>query len=180
MHVALRSCRNGLATRLGRGDYPDLHSERLFGEALAPLCAPRLLTSKAGLKRPGDLSRHHLLHDTSIPGENERPSWVRWLYLAGANSVSARRGTRFGLAELAMQVAIDGSGVVLGRLALAESDLANGRLVRPFKPRLPLNVSYYLVMPKGSRDRQDVQCFRDWLFVSLKRFSLRRNDREPA
>jgi LysR family glycine cleavage system transcriptional activator len=166
-----------LAIRLGRGDYPNLHSERLFGEALAPLCAPSLLKSKRDLKKPGDLSRHHLLHDTSIPGENDRPAWERWLELAGASGVPARRGTRFSLAELAMQAAIDGSGVVLGRLALAESDLATGRLVRPFKPILPLEVSYYLVMPKGNVERQDVKYFRDWLFGSLKPTSRHKNRR---
>ena len=157
-----------LAIRLGRGNYPDLYSERLFGDGLTPLCAPELLKAKGGLRKPDDLSKHRLLHDTSIPGENERPSWERWLELAGAKNVSAHRGTRFSLAELALQAAINGAGVVLGRLVLGEADLAAGRLVRPFKVILPLDVSYFLVMPKGTARRQEIQSFREWLHGAIK------------
>ena len=145
-----------LAIRLGRGSYPDLHTELLFGETLAPLCSPALLKTKGPLRRPDDLSKYRLLHDTSIPGESERPSWERWLEIAGAKQVSAHRGTRFSLAELALQAAIDGAGVVLGRMVLADGDLAGGRLVKPFKAVLPLDVSYFLVMSKGNVRRQEI------------------------
>jgi hypothetical protein len=91
------------------------------------------------------------------------------LHLAGAKDVSAQRGTKFSLAELAMQAAIDGTGVVLGRLVLAERDLAAGRLVRPFKTVLPLDVSYFLVRANASAPRQEILSFRDWLFAALKR-----------
>jgi hypothetical protein len=37
--------------RLGRGSYPDLHAERLFGETLAPMCSPELLKAKGRLKK---------------------------------------------------------------------------------------------------------------------------------
>jgi LysR family glycine cleavage system transcriptional activator len=158
-----------LAIRLGRGNYPDLLAERLFGEALAPLCSPDLLRAKGRLRKADDLAKYRLLHDTSIPGDNERSSWERWLELAGAKHVSAHRGTRFSLAELALQAAIDGVGVVLGRMVLAERDLAAGRLIRPFKVVLPLDVSYFLVMPKGSARRHESQCFREWLYGAMSR-----------
>jgi hypothetical protein len=44
------------------------------------------------------------------------------LELAGARHVASERGATFSLAELAMQAAIDGTGVVLGRIVLAERD----------------------------------------------------------
>jgi LysR family glycine cleavage system transcriptional activator len=169
-----------LAIRLGRGSYPDLHAELLFGEMLTPLCSPKLLKSKGPLRKPDDLGNHRLLHDTSIPGENERPSWERWLELAGAKHVSAQRGARFSLAELALQAAIDGAGVVLGRMVLAERDLSAGRLVRPFKVILPLDVSYFLVMPKGSARRHEIQCFRDWLFGALNQSAFGRKTRQKG
>jgi LysR family glycine cleavage system transcriptional activator len=174
-----RRDRVDLAIRLGSGNYADLHAELLFGETLAPLCAPALVKSKGGLRRPDDLAKHRLLHDISIPGENERPSWERWLEVAGARHVPAHRGTRFSLAELALQAAVEGNGVVLGRLVLAQSDLAAGRLVRPFKVVLPLDVSYFLVMPKVSGRRPEVQIFRDWLFETVKSASAARKLRRP-
>lgn len=166
-----------LGIRLGSGPYPDLHTELLFGEALAPLCAPELLEAKGRLRKPDDLRKHRLLHDTSIPGDTEQSSWERWLSLAGAKHVPAHRGTRFSLADLAMQAAIDGAGVVLGRMVLAEGDLGAGRLVRPFKVILPLDVSYFLVMPKGSMRRAEVQIFRDWLYGRMKQSAPKRHAR---
>src|SRR5262249_20754669 len=148
-------------------------TELLFGEALAPLCSPQLLAAKGPLRKPDDLRKHRLLHDTSIPGESDQSSWERWLTLAGAKQVPAHRGTRFSLADLAMQAAIEGAGVVLGRMVLAEGDLAAGRLARPFKVILPLDVSYFLVMPKASLRRSEVQVFRDWLYARIKRSAPR-------
>ena len=168
-----------LGIRLGSGNYPDLHVERLFGERLTPLCAPTLLKAKGGLRRPADLAKHRLLHDISIPGESERPFWERWLELAGVKNVAAHRGARFSLAELAIQAAIDGAGVVLGRLVLAEADLAAGRLVRPFRRALPLEVNYFLVMPKGNARRAEIQALRDWLFGALKQSPLGTKRRKP-
>jgi LysR family glycine cleavage system transcriptional activator len=162
-----------LAIRLGHGSYAGLKAEPLFAEKLAPLCSPDLLKTKGPLRKPDDLRKFRLLHDTSIPGESEQSSWERWLKLAGATQVDAHRGTRFSLAELALQAAIDGAGVVLGRMVLAEADLASGRLVRPFKAVLPLDVSYFLVMEKTGVKRKEIQCFRDWFFGRLQqsRFS---------
>ena len=65
-----------------------------------------------------------------------------------------------------MQAAIDGLGVVLGRIILAEEDLAAGRLVRPFKTALPLDVGYFLVSSHAAAPHHEVNCFRDWLFSS--------------
>jgi LysR family glycine cleavage system transcriptional activator len=160
-----------LAIRLGHGGYPGLKAERLFAEALTPLCSPALLKRKGALKVPDDLGKYRLIHDTSIPGAGQRGAWQQWLKLAGAKHVASERGATFSLAELAMQAAIDGTGVVLGRIVLAERDLAAGRLVRPFKTVLPLDVSYFLVRANGSQPRHEMQCFRDWLFAAGKRSS---------
>lgn len=152
-----------LAIRLGHGPYPNVRTEPLFGEGLTPLCSPALLEQKGGLKTPADLRKHRLIHDTSLPGDNEQSAWRRWLDFAGAEDVSHLRGARFSLAELAMQAAIDGAGVVLGRIVLAEGDVASGRLVRPFDIVLPLDVQYFMVTPMKSPPRPDTLCFRDWI-----------------
>ena len=169
-----------LAIRLGHGPYANARTEPLFGEGLTPLCSPALIKRKGQLKTPDDLRNYPLLHDSSIPGENEQSSWQRWLSFAGAKNVPHRRGTRFGLAELAMQAAIEGAGVVLGRVVLAEADIAAGRLVRPFRIVLPLDVTYFVVVPKGSPLRYEVQCFRDWLFGSATKPLSQRQARGSA
>jgi LysR family transcriptional regulator, glycine cleavage system transcriptional activator len=160
------------AIRLGHGRYSGLHAEPLLGEALTPLCSPKILKGKGRLKTPNELRKHRMIHDTSIPGQSEHSAWDKWLALAGAKHVSARRGVRFTLAELAMQAAIDGAGIVLGRLVLAEGDIAAGRLVRPFKTVLPLDVSYFLVRSEDAEPRPEMLRFRDWMFNSLRKPAL--------
>ena len=165
------------AIRLGHGRYPGLHAEPLFGEALTPLCSPKILKGRGRLKTPDDLRKHRIIHDTSIPGQFEHSAWDKWLALAGAKHISARGGVRFTLAELAMQAAIDGAGIMLGRLVLAEGDIAAGRLVRPFKAVLPLDVSYFLVRSEATSPRPEMLRFRDWLFSSLKKSPPDRSSR---
>jgi LysR family glycine cleavage system transcriptional activator len=165
-----------LAIRLGRGPYPNVRVEALFGESLTPLCAPGLMKRNGRLRSPQDLRKHKLIHDTSIPGDGERSSWRRWLDFAGAEGVPHHRGLRFSLAELAMQAAIDGAGVVLGRTVLAEADLALGRLVRPFNIVLPLDETYYLVFPKSGPLRCESIRFREWI-TGLGRSDVRKSQR---
>jgi LysR family transcriptional regulator, glycine cleavage system transcriptional activator len=131
---------------------------------------------KGRLQSPEDLRKHKLIHDTSIPGENEQSSWRRWLDFAGAATVPHHRGLRFSMAELAMQAAIDGAGVVLGRTVLAEADLASGRLVRPFDVVLPLDETYYLVFPKNGPLRREGVRFRDWI-MGLRRSDMKKSQR---
>jgi LysR family transcriptional regulator, glycine cleavage system transcriptional activator len=165
-----------LAIRLGRGPYPNVRIEALFGESLTPLCAPNLMKPKGWLRSPEHLRKHKLIHDTSIPGDGERSSWRRWLDFAGATTVPHHSGLRFSMAELAMQAAIDGAGVVLGRTVLAEADLASGRLVRPFNIVLPLDETYYLVFPKNGPLRRESVRFREWI-MGFGRSDMRKSQR---
>jgi LysR family glycine cleavage system transcriptional activator len=71
-----------------------------------------------------------------------------------------------------MQAAIDGAGVVLGRLVLAEGDVAAGRLVRPFKIALPLDVGYFLVRSSAGPPRRAIQCFSRVALQPVRAFTL--------
>ena len=71
----------------------------------------------------------------------------------------------------------DGAGVVLGRVVLAEGEVAAGRLARPFKIALPLDVSYFLVRSSDEPPRHEIQCFREWLFSFLERSRWRLNSK---
>ena len=69
---------------------------------------------------------------------------------------------------MALDAAVGGQGVVLGRSALAASDLLAGRLVRPFGPSLPVAYAYYIVCPKPTAERPKVRAFREWLIAEAK------------
>ena len=62
-----------------------------------------------------------------------------------------------------LDAAVEGAGVVLGRIALAHFDLKSGRLVRPFDLKIPIAYSFYVVSPMATKDDPKVAAFREWL-----------------
>ncbi|WP_235610817.1 LysR substrate-binding domain-containing protein [Bordetella sp. H567] len=64
---------------------------------------------------------------------------------------------------MAIQAAISGDGVVLGRTTLIERDLAEGRLVRPFDETQSCELAYYLLHRKESENAPPVVALKEWL-----------------
>ena len=153
-----------LAIRFGAGDYPGLEVTQLFGDAIFPVCSPALLRGPTPLESPADLRDHNLLHVDWTPFMAETGDWKTWLLAAGYDDqVDASRGPRFSHTNLALQAAVHGQGVAIGSTALAEEDLAAGRLVRPFEVSVAVNFCYYVVTAPGAAARPKVKAFRDWL-----------------
>jgi LysR family transcriptional regulator, glycine cleavage system transcriptional activator len=151
-----------IAIRYGQGRYPGLATELLMMEDLAPMCSPELLKGPHPLTCPEDLKHHTLIHD------DFEIDWSMWLISAGVEGVDAHRGPRFQSSTLAVQAAIQGDGVVLGRSALVADDLRDGRLVKPFTLSLPSDLAYYAVYPTQSVERPKVRAFRDWLLEEVQ------------
>lgn len=153
-----------IALRHGRGVYEGLESIRLFGEAYAPMCAPVLANQREPpLRRPADLMHHRLLHDDAAALPGAASGWREWLDAVGASEVEAERGVHYAQTDHAIQAAIDGTGVLLGRLSIAAFDLAAGRLVRPFELSLPSPFGYYFVTRADRLREQPIRAFLAWL-----------------
>ncbi|KRE00135.1 hypothetical protein ASE63_08550 [Bosea sp. Root381] len=100
-------------------------------DTILPVCSPGLASK---IRLPGDLAGQTLLHDAVW-----RSDWARWLAFAGgAADVDAGRGPRFSLYSLALDAALSGSGVLMGRSSLIVGHLRDGRLVAPFATAMPL------------------------------------------
>lgn len=154
-----------IAVRFGKDEYPDCLGERLLDDAVAPMCSPRLLHAATPLRAPGDLRHHVLIHNDSHP---IMPDWQTWLHAVGVADVDTTRGPHFTYPEHAIQAAIDGDGVVLGRFTLARSDLNARRLVVPFELSLPVGPVYYVVMPHFHLRRPMVAAFYQWLLEEAR------------
>lgn len=152
-----------IAIRCGGGQYPGLSAELLMKEDHFPVCSPKLLKGRHSLRTPTNLAHHTLLHDVFTV------DWAIWLHSAGIDNVDPHRGPRFLSSDHAIQAAVRGEGVVLGRSALVADDLAAGRLVRPFELSLPAGFAYYVVYPPRALKRQNVKAFRDWLMSEADR-----------
>jgi LysR family transcriptional regulator, glycine cleavage system transcriptional activator len=152
-----------LALRYGAGKWPGLAVERLLQEEVFPVCSPKLVRGAKALRTPADLRHHTLIHDASMPARAGFPQWRVWLHAAGAGHVDASRGLQLDASMLAVQAAIDGQGVALGRSVLVSDDLSSGRLVRPFALAVPLRFGYYVVHPRKPAARDAVDAFKAWL-----------------
>jgi LysR family glycine cleavage system transcriptional activator len=167
--IDLERERFDLAIRYGGGSYPGLRSELLIEVAVSPVCSPRLLKGKRALKTPGDLKHHTLLHTDWIDRDEEGLDWGMWLLAAGVTDVDWTRGPQFNDQTVAIQAAIEGHGVALGRSGLVDADIAAGRLVRPFRLSVTGRLSYYLVYPEVALRHAKVIAFRDWARGEVRR-----------
>jgi LysR family transcriptional regulator, glycine cleavage system transcriptional activator len=152
-----------IAIRYGSGRYPGVKAELLMREEVFPVCSPMLLKGAYPLKSAADLKHHTLIHDAF------EIDWAMWLKTAGVEGVDPYRGPRFESSDHAVQAAVQGEGVVLGRSALVADDLRAGRLVRPFSMSLPADLAYYVAYPAQTAQRPKVQAFRDWLVEEVTR-----------
>lgn len=150
--------------RWGRGHYPGLWSQLLLEETFFPVCSPALVNHpEHPLRSIEDLKHHTLLHEESEPLFHGSPDWQRWLAIAGATGIDARRGPRFTHTYLALQAAAAGQGVALVTSVLIGDDLTTGRLVRPFGPEVPGPYNYHLVCPPEALGLPKVELFRRWI-----------------
>lgn len=142
------------ALRQGTGAYDGLFVELLLAEDVTPVCAPAVA---ARLREPRDLLGETLLYDYGC-------DWIEWLAAAGVTGARLpKKGTEFFDSSMALQAAMDGRGVTLGRSGLAADDLRTGRLVAPFAVRIPYQYATWFVCPPGTESQPRVKALRDWL-----------------
>ncbi|ROM72594.1 transcriptional regulator [Pseudomonas brassicacearum] len=158
--VDLRKGGIDAAIRYGFGDWKGLRADWLMSDEVFPVCSPKLLEGPKGLKSPADLANQTLLQVSGMTHND----WSDWLSAAGQPKKLAE-GSRltFDLAMMAVQAAIDGLGVCIGRSSYVDDDLKAGRLVAPFNLRLKSDLGFYLVTPLELAHSKKVQAFRSWL-----------------
>jgi LysR family glycine cleavage system transcriptional activator len=147
------------AIRYGRGDWKGLRGDFLMSDDVFPVCSPALAKT---LRTPADLANHALLQVSGATAGD----WSAWLRAAG-QSPQLAEGPRltFDLALMAVQAAVDGQGVCIGRSTYVEDDLRAGRLVAPFDLRLQDELGFYLVAPHETAQSKKIVAFRTWLLA---------------
>ena len=150
------------AIRYGRGDWKGLRADWLMSDEIFPVCSPLLLQGANPLHTPADLARHTMLQVSGMTAND----WNAWLSAAGqpAKLADGPRLT-FDLAMMAVQAAVDGQGVCIGRSTYVDEDLRAGRLVAPFDLRLKDELGFYLVTPHETADSKKVVALRTWLLA---------------
>lgn len=161
-HRRVEFSRDGIdiAIRMGTGEWPGLLATCLVREKLVPVCAPRLA---ARIHTAADLHKTALLHVTRASED-----WAAWGALAGVDVAYTSGGLRFDTIQMALEAAVNGLGVALGRLPLIEQDLEAKRLVQVLGPPRFCSTGYWLVMQRETILRPEVTAFRNWINAELK------------
>jgi LysR family glycine cleavage system transcriptional activator len=153
-----------IGVRYGMGNWPGLQADKLMDEEIYPVCSPGFLRQKKRLRQPEELIHETLIHDLSMDGHAEFPTWRAWLQKAGVSGVSTTRGMKINNSAAVLQAALEGHGVALARSVMARDDLLSGRLVRLF-PEITFSspLAYYVVYRPDCASLPRLAAFRDWL-----------------
>jgi LysR family transcriptional regulator, glycine cleavage system transcriptional activator len=137
---------------------------RLFGERMFPVVSPTLIRrGGTPLRRPGDLSRHVLLHLDDPEGRVPWVNWQSWLTSNGEPGLKPAGSLRLRLYDQVIQAAVGGQGVALGRIPMISQHLRDGRLVAPFPKRYDTARGYFVLVAPHAQGRANVSAFLDWL-----------------
>lgn len=136
---------------------PSEPAEVLFEDRLLPLCSPDF---KAGnIQNLTDLAQAPLIHlDARETNWTSWPNWFAALEYSG--EIASRH--RVNNYAIALQLARDGVGVVLGWKSLVKPLLDEGRLVPLTEFEIDAPGKFYLI-PSSQKPKPETIIVRDWL-----------------
>jgi LysR family transcriptional regulator, glycine cleavage system transcriptional activator len=154
-----------IGIRTGMGDWPGLRADLLFRVNFTPMCSPAFLERHGG----DALTPQDLLEVPRIGPDD--PWWPHWLREAGVEVPEdlPRRGIRLGFQANEGHAAMAGQGVAMLTPFFWRNDLAEGRLVRPFRQVSTRGWGYWLVCAEHRRTVPKIKRFREWLLAEVKR-----------
>ena len=134
-------------------------ARHLFGETVAPVAHPSL-----GVER---LDAAAVSGQFLIEYDDPNRPWLQWadrLQSAGLGAVRPKGVLRFNQYDQAIQAALAGEGIALGRLALIGKFLSEGRLVAigGADSQSAHGFAYWLVQAEA-KPRDEVQTVIDWI-----------------
>lgn len=145
----------------------ELYSLPLAEEWVCPVMTPALAEA---YPTPESLKNAPLIFDDSISFLQPQRDWAAWFSGMGVD-FAPTHGPRFSQADHAVDAALAGVGVVLGRRALVVKDIDEGRLVMPFPNGLWTGARFRFLCPAGTEDRPQVKAFREWIVSEIGKTS---------
>ena len=152
-----------VAIRFGYAPPPNLYSLPLAEEWVTPVMTPALAERYPD---PASLRDAPLIFDSSIDFLDPPCDWPAWFRAVGID-FTPTHGPRFSQADHAVDAALAGVGVALGRRALVIKDIAEGRLVAPYGIALSTGAKFRFLCPLGTENRPQIKAFRDWILAEI-------------
>lgn len=153
-----------IAVYYGNGVYPGLSVTPLMEEKLIPVCTREYASYHNLWNNPQALNTCMLLHDsTAWPQALYYSEWEEWATKAQVTRLNYEHCYTFDRSDLAVQAAMNGSGVAIGRLKLVRRRLKSGELVTPFDLPCRSEQNYYVVSNKDFKHSARLAAFTDWI-----------------
>lgn len=132
-------------------------------DVIAPMCSPRIAGGLKPIRQVEDIAEHTLIH-----GEIAILGWRDWSRRNRRARFDLERGPRFDRSFMAIRAAVDGLGICLDSMLLAEHELRTGALVLVL-PETAMTVrGHGLVTLRSKAGAHKVVEFREWLFAELE------------
>lgn len=152
-----------VAIRFGPGKDVGAYVVPLVEEWVCPVMTPEMATR---FPTPESLRDATLIFDDSIAFLRPSSDWATWFRMMGISYIP-KMGPRFSQADHAVDAALAGVGVVLGRRSLVVKDLTDGRLVAPYPNALDTGVRFRFLCNEGAETRPQIAAFRDWILAEI-------------
>ncbi|NOD30748.1 transcriptional regulator GcvA [Ruegeria sp. HKCCD6228] len=154
-----------VAIRFGNSADDRLYSVPVRKEWLTPVMTPELAEQ---FTTPASLEGAPLIHDDSISFLTPPCDWPAWFRAVGMD-FTPTHGAHFSNADHAIDAAVAGVGVALGRRAMILKDLTEGRLVAPFKVALETQGRFRFLCLPGAEKKPQIAAFRDWFLTEIEK-----------
>lgn len=154
-----------VAIRFGVGKDEALYSLPLSEEWVTPVMTPDMAET---YPTPKDLVNAPLIFDDSINFLSPPADWSAWFRAVGID-FTPTHGPRFSQSDHAVDAALAGVGVTLGRRALVVKDIFEGRLHAPYGVALGTGAHFRFLCQKGMEDRPQIIAFRDWILAEIEK-----------
>ncbi|SHH29313.1 transcriptional regulator GcvA [Cognatishimia maritima] len=155
-----------VAIRFSQREFPDLYSVPVRKEWLTPVMTPEHAQK---YDTPEKLLNAPLIYDDSIDFLRPKCDWAAWFKAMRLRLPEGKRGIHFSNADHAIDAAISGVGVALGRRPMIIKDVMEERLVTPFKVAIESDARFRFLCRKGAETRTDVAAFRDWFIAEIEK-----------
>jgi LysR family glycine cleavage system transcriptional activator len=137
----------------------DADAIKLFTAVITPVCSPLLFAGEQVPQQPRDLLGFGLIH---VLGYDD--DWHRWFHKHTQADVDVSGGLLVDGSLIAIEAALRGDGVMLGRRPIIDHYLQSGELVEVFPKPYNLYADYYLRQPPRAMRRRECDVVADWLF----------------
>lgn len=154
-----------VAIRFGYGKDTGVYALPLANEWLTPVMTPELARR---YPTPQSLREAPLLFDESIDFLRPACDWPAWFRAVGMD-YAPTKGAHFSQADHAVDAALTGAGVMLGRRSLTIKELHEQRLVAPYSIAISTQAHFRFICAKGAEERPHIRAFRDWILAEIER-----------